>query len=66
MSARTALSNGFTLGKGYDVFFNDGADVLVGDQLKRDSQSYIVSASMPYAGFGDVSHVHVLANLEVR
>jgi hypothetical protein len=66
MEAQAAIRNGFTVGKGYDVFFNDGADVQVGDRLVRDSQNYAVSAAMPYPGFGDVSHVHVLANLEVH
>lgn len=65
METQASISNGFTIGKGYDVYFKDGADVLVGDQLKRDGQSYVVSAAMPFTGFGRVSHVHLIAKLEV-
>lgn len=66
LSTEAAIRNGYSVGNAYDVYFASGADVKVGDRLKRDGQDYAVSAVIPYEGFGVVSHRHVIATMEVK
>jgi hypothetical protein len=62
-SAQTTISNGFELGRAYDVYFSAGQDVKVGDVLSRNGQTYSVKAVQPYE-VPIVGHVHVMAEQE--
>lgn len=69
MGLSTAISNNFSLGRAYDVFFNDGQDVKPGDKLiivtrTAGTDSYTVKGiqrfSVPVVG-----HVRALCEQEV-
>lgn len=64
MSAEASIKNGYSVGNAYDVYFGPGTDIKVGDRLKRDSDNYAVSAVIPFEGFGQVSHIQVIATRE--
>lgn len=64
MGLSTAISNGFSLGRAYDVFFEPNQDVKAGDKLVMGTDTYIVSAvqrfDVPVTG-----HVRALCEQEV-
>jgi hypothetical protein len=59
MGLSTAVSNGFSLGKAYDVFFADGQDVKPGDKLIIEGDSYLVKGIQPFK-VPTVGHVRAL------
>ena len=64
MGLSTAVSNGFSLGKAYDVFFAEGQDVKAGDKLVVGSNSYTVKGVQVYM-LPLVGHVRALCEQEV-
>lgn len=66
MSTRTSIDNGFSLGKGFDVYFEDGQDVKVGDKLVYTGSSFAVRYIQPFSGLaGGVSHIRALVEQEL-
>lgn len=63
VGSRIAVEQGFTIGRDYEVFFDSGADVKVGDKLARDGKSYIVSYVQTYET-AYAGHVHIFAKQE--
>lgn len=63
MPSRAEIENDYTVGSGYDVFFQMDADVKTGDQLVWSGQTYNVRAVREYL-FKRVGHIHVLATRE--
>lgn len=63
VGAQTAIDQGFSLGKDYDVFFAPGTDVKVGDKLSRNSKNYLVSYIQDF-DTAFAGHMHVLARQE--
>jgi hypothetical protein len=63
MGLSTAVSNGFSLGKAYDVFFADGQDVKPGDKLIIDGASYLVKGVQPFK-VPTVGHIRALCSQE--
>lgn len=64
MSAQAAIQNGFSVGFAWDIYFNDGIDVQIGDKLTYSGQTYIVRGRQPYAGLPIVSHLRITAETE--
>lgn len=64
MGLSTAISQGFSLGKAYDVFFGEGQDVKAGDKLVIGSDSYTVKGIQTFS-VPIVSHVRALCEQEV-
>jgi hypothetical protein len=64
MSAYSAVQNGYTVGSAFNVYFNDGTDVQVGDKLTYNGQSYIVRGREVFTGIPVVSHIKVTAVTE--
>ena len=64
MSAKAAISNNYSVGFGWDIYFGEDTDVQSGDRLVWAGKGYTVGGSMPYLGFPGVSHVHVTAATE--
>lgn len=64
MSAQAALSNQYSVGFGWDIYFNRGTDVRSGDVLTWNGVKYVVGGSMPYIDFPGLDHVHVTAQTE--
>lgn len=65
MSPKATIANNFSMGRGYDVYFDDGQDVKVGDELVYAGNTYKVGGVQRFAGLPMVSHVHVAAEQEV-
>ena len=65
MGLSTAISNGFSLGRAYDVYFGEGQDVKAGDKLIIDGQSYTVKGVQSFKVLAPVSHVRALCEQEV-
>ena len=63
MNSQTAVSNGFTLGKAYTVFFDPGTNVNIGDRLVRNGHNYSVKAVLEYE-VPVVGHVRALCERE--
>lgn len=64
MSAYTAVQNGYDVGSAWNVYFNDGIDVQVGDKLTCSGNSYLVRGVRKFSGFPAVSHIEVAATTE--
>ncbi|WP_427007193.1 hypothetical protein [Pseudarthrobacter sp. H2] len=64
MTAQAAVQNGFSVGFGWDIYFNDGTDIQIGDKLTFSGTTYIVRGKQPYSGLPLVSHVHLTAETE--
>jgi hypothetical protein len=64
MGLSTAISNGFSLGKAYDVFFAAGQDVKPGDKLIIDGADYTVKGVQPF-NVPTVGHVRALCVQEI-
>jgi len=64
MATRTAIEQGWNIGRAYDAFFPTGTDVKTGDQLKRDGETYTVSAVRKYETAYS-AHIHALCQQEV-
>lgn len=64
MSAYSSVQNGFSIGSGFEVYFDDGADVLVNDRLVWLGQNYLVKGVERFTGIPTVSHVKVTAVTE--
>lgn len=65
MNHTTAIENDFSLGRAYDVYFDEGQDVLTGDKLVIGAASYVVRAVQPYS-LPLVGHVRALCEQEVN
>lgn len=63
MGLSTAVSNGFSLGQAYDVYFADGQDVKVGDDLVIGSDHYTVKGLQRFK-VPMVGHVRALCEQE--
>jgi hypothetical protein len=63
MGLSTAVNNGFSLGKAYDVFFADGQDVKPGDKLIIDGAGYLVKGVQPFI-LPTVGHVRARCERE--
>lgn len=64
MSAKSSIDHNFAVGFGWDIYFDDGADIRSGDRLSWNGGTYIVSGTQPFIGFPGVSHVRVAAETE--
>jgi hypothetical protein len=65
MSPQATIQNGFDIGTGWSVFFDDGTDVQVGDKLVFNSNSYLIKGPpRPFTGLPLVSHIEVSAVTE--
>jgi hypothetical protein len=64
MSDQTSIRHNFTLGRAYDVYFEDGQDVKVGDQIVVDGNKYAIRSVQPYR-VPVVGHVRAAAEQEV-
>lgn len=42
MALNTAVTNGWSIGKAYDIYFNEGQDVKPGDKITLGSDTYSV------------------------
>jgi hypothetical protein len=65
MHHQTAIENGFSLGRAYDIYFDDSQDVRTGDKVVIGSESYVVKAVQPYH-MPLVAHLRCLTEQEVR
>jgi hypothetical protein len=61
MSNFSQIQNNFDIGTGWNVYFNDGTDVQVGDKLTFGGSSYLVRGSKAYTGLPMVSHLEIAA-----
>lgn len=64
MSAQAAIQNQFSVGYAWDIYFNDGTDIQIGDRLTYNGQTYLVRGKQPYSGLQLVSYLHVSAETE--
>jgi hypothetical protein len=64
MSAQAAIQNSFSVGFAWDIYFNDGQDIQIGDKLTYNGQTYIVRGKQPFAGLPVVAHLHITAETE--
>lgn len=64
MSRQAAVQNQFDIGNSWDIYFDDGTDVQVGDRLTFNGTKYLVAGRQPFTGLGIVSHLHVMAQTE--
>lgn len=64
MSRQAAIQNQFDVGYSWDVYFDDGVDIQVGDRLTYSGTTYIVAGRQPYSGLAWVSHLHIMAQTE--
>lgn len=65
MSAKAAVENNFSIGRGYDVYFEEEQDVRVGDRLVWCGGTYYVSGIQKFSDMPPVSHTHVMAEQKV-
>lgn len=42
LNSQTTITEGFSLGRGYETFFEDDQDVKIGDRLVRSGKNYTV------------------------
>lgn len=63
MPSRAEIENEFSVGTGYDVYFDIDSDIKTGDQLLWGNQTYNVRAAREYV-LKRVGHIHVLATRE--
>jgi hypothetical protein len=64
MSPEAAIRNNFEVGYGFNVFFEDGTDIRVGDRLIWNGTRYLVRGLQAYTGMPNVSYLGVLAETE--
>lgn len=64
MSAEAAVRNGFDVGFGWYVYAASSADILIGDRLTWNGETYIVKGKKPYLQFGGTSHIEFTAETE--
>lgn len=64
MTNRTTIELGFSLGKGYDGFFELGTDIKVGDKLTSNGNTYIVRFVQRFET-NYAAHIHVSCEQEV-
>lgn len=64
MSRQAAIQNQFDVGSSWDIYFDDGVDIQVGDKLTFNGNKFIVNGRQPYSGLAWVSHLHVTAETE--
>lgn len=64
MSRQSAIQNQFDISNSWDIYFNDGTDVQVGDKLTYNGVKYIVAGRQPFSGLAWVSHLHIMAQTE--
>lgn len=65
MSAQAAIQNGFDVGYSWDVYFEDGTDVRVGDRLVYNGGKYLVNGKRDFTGLAaPVNHIHLLVTTE--
>lgn len=62
MDRQTALANGFTPYKAFDMFTNH-RDIKVSDVVLQGGRKFVVKSANPYDGFGGVDHGHYLLEL---
>lgn len=64
MSAYAAVQNGYDVANAWNVYFNDGIDVQVGDKLTFDGISYLVRGVKRFTSMPFISHMEVAATTE--
>jgi hypothetical protein len=57
MSAQASIQNGFDVGQGWSVYFDEGTDVQVGDKLVFNDNGYVIRGLRPFTGIPLVSHI---------
>jgi hypothetical protein len=65
LGTATSIQLSFSLGRGYEVYFNDGMDVKIRDKLLFNGSSFVVRFVLPFIGMPFVSHMRVMAEQEV-
>jgi hypothetical protein len=64
MSSYSAIQNGYTVGRTFDVFFDEGTDIQVNDRLSWNSGTYLVKGAELFAALPIVAHLKVTAVTE--
>lgn len=62
MDRQTALANGFTPYKAFDMFTNE-RNIKTSDVITESGRKFVVKSPNPYNGFGGVDHGHYLLEL---
>jgi hypothetical protein len=64
MNDATTIRHEFTLGRAFDIYFADGQDVKVGDQVVFDAAKYTVRSVQPYK-VPHAAHIRAMCEQEV-
>lgn len=62
MDRTTAMANGFTPYKAFDMFTNE-RNIKTSDVVLEGSRKFVVKSPNPYDGFGGVDHAHYILEL---
>ena len=62
MDRQTALANGFTPYKAFDMFTNE-RNIKTSDVVTEGDRKFVVKSPNAYNGFGSVDHAHYLLEL---
>lgn len=65
LTTRATVENGFSLGRGYEVFFDTATDVKPGDRLTRNGLSYTVRHVQNFDTNPIIAHLHAYAEQDV-
>lgn len=64
MAVSAAIENGFSIGRAYDVYFAEAADVAVGDRLVWSGNNFVVKFVQPFS-VPFVGHTRALCEQEI-
>lgn len=64
MDRTTAMANGFTPYKAFEMFTNE-RNIKTSDVVYESDRKFVVKSPNPYDGFGGVEHAHYILELAV-
>ncbi len=64
MNTTTAIENGFSIGRAYDIFFDISQDVQVGDQVAYNGDTFYVRVVQPF-NVPLVGHIKTMTEMEI-
>lgn len=64
MNTTTAIENGFSIGRAYEIYFDISQDVQTGDQVSFNSDTYYVRLTQPF-NVALVGHIKAMAEMEL-